>query len=356
MSQLDKLDVRIKSKRLAENTSWALGQFRQFQSILRKQFEFPEECGLSVAVDDRPIVNASAYWNSDHGSYVISFSLGLCVWAHHLAVDACIAHSRNFAEPQTPRSLGTAQNNVISTEDELNQLATELDKQLPPDQVGFAQFVFGAVLKSVFFHEVSHILRGHVDVMRARKRSATGLIDELEIRRSRPNDPIRELIRPMEYEADRFGATLAADTLLNFPEAFERWKPNTLEENCCYSIWSFALFCVALEEDDGIAGKRSSTYPSPLVRLSNHVGALQGYLDRSRSEEFDFVAIADQAFSMMAVFEDWYPGIAALRRFMDNATQEAIQVEAMSIIDELEKHEALLAEFRFNERRTADQP
>ena len=303
MSQLDKLDVRIKSRRLAENTSWALGQFRQFQGSLRKQFEFPEGCGLSVAVDDRPIVNASAYWSSQHSSYAISFSLGLCVWAHHLAVDACIAHSRNFAEPQTPRSLGTAPYNAILTEDELNQVAVELDNLLPPDQVGFAQFVFGAVLKSVFFHEVSHVLRGHVDVMRSQKRSSTGIIDELEIRRSRPRDPIRILIRPMEYEADRFGATLAADTLLNFPEAFERWKPNTLEENLCYSIWSFALFCVALEEDDGISGNRSSTYPSPLVRLSNHIGALQGYLDRSRPEEFDFVAIADRAFSMMAMFE-----------------------------------------------------
>ena len=84
-----KLDafLGIRSTRLTENVAWLLGQFDSYTVPLRHRFRFPSESGLTIAIDDRRRVNASASWDADSKSFVISFLLGLIVWAYELAVD-----------------------------------------------------------------------------------------------------------------------------------------------------------------------------------------------------------------------------------------------------------------------------
>ena len=305
----------------------------RFCDELRREFAFPEGTGLTFAVLDRGTVSAAAYWHSETKSYVIAFDLGFCVWAYEMASIAARLEADEASTDDTRDFDLTAYTETADMQ-ALQARIDLADKHLETANQGYALFVLFNLLISVMTHELAHILRGHVDFVR-RSGDQSGRVDELGVARRRTSRHAIPL-RVLELDADYIGAGLLSNLAQRVPTPFEFWSRTGPNENLAFALWAFAMFALALEEQDKALGMSDPDYPSPLLRfvlLGTDVIKATGGAAAETSH-----LILGQVFSMLELYEPLFPSIGLMRAFTEEAWMAQLIDEVDALLEEHKTH------------------
>lgn len=345
------LPISSLGSRLNEMLQDVLNNLDNYYFSMIKDFEVPSSFVLIISVDDRTSVNASAFL-SDNGKYHISFSSGLCLWAYYLAVDFGILNENDMNHPGSDRKLSTKYYDLCSSIDDFSNFEKKIERNFPTNNEGFIKYTFSIIMSTVFFHELAHVLRGHVDFLNTESEGNSNLIDE-RILQARDNfEMLFRYRRGLEFDADDFGAFLFAVAILETPVAMPRWERMTSGENLSFVLLAYALFCLSIEEDDIEIGEHSESYPEPMVRFSLFVGRLGQIVD-TNGDKFDtsFNHIIRSAFSLLAHFEHIFTGVDLYRNFLIEENKELLKQQMSKHMNERDEIFRKIKTFMFTYNR-----
>ena len=250
--------LSLSSERFDFFLNRVFADFNDVCASIAEDFEFPNESGLTFAVFDRAEINASVFWHAQSSSYVIGFNAGFCLWAYELAIAASALEQTGIRVEET-RNIYDGSTDLEG----LQQRLIRVDQSLSSAGDGYALFVFFSIFLSVFTHELAHIVRGHVDYLKANKSLGLDHWDELYATELRlPESAIP--LRVFELDADYIGAGLLS-VLSRQPERFSLWARTQPDENRAFALWGFAMFTLALQELADSCGLSSVGYSSPLL-------------------------------------------------------------------------------------------
>lgn len=312
----------LRCRRLEQALSRLTGMLGSLCSELESAFNCPEGWSLTVGLNESPEVNARAARDNSRKVYIIEFSLGLVVWLDGVAVTLATHIDRNFeGASRLPLLLDT------SNADWREEFQWRLDrgtKLLPPDCAGSYESFFQKAAVAIFSHEVSHILRGHLDWIRAAVGSTS--ISERGLRRA--TSPISvERARYLEFDADLFAGMITAHLALEPPNFLYRWRINTPQETLVETLLGLTLFFVSLEAEQTESASRPPDYPRPILRMILTATYMERIWERHLPDVDFWEVVYTNAFSVIALFEDLYPDVDHFRSLLDRHAQATLTRE-----------------------------
>lgn len=326
----------LTSRRLEGGLDRLFGIFTALCQVYEESRQVPGGRALRVAVTPETELNARAYRTPENRSYVIEFTLGLIVWldhvagmiAAHTASDFKLTGHWSFAPGESPKDPHAA----------LQERIDGISRVLPENYLGAWEGFFQKFAFAIFAHELSHILRGHLDYL-AREANLTPEADELSLRRV-SSRKTAALIRLLEYDADTYAADILTRLTLSPPRFMPRWRVGTAREALIETLLGSILFFVALEQEDVDEPAPDQTYPAPTLRLLTMLIEMDRIWsqDNEPAEDF-FEDIFTGTLSILILFEPIYPELDRLRDLLDEAVQAKVIAEASEIIDELRDFE-----------------
>ncbi len=331
--------------------SSTLDHLNQLLTSILSQFDVPRGYRILVCIDDRPATNASAF-HSESGTYAVSISLGLCVWAYHAAADVGSLNEVALDTFRDTRTLATGAYELCASVDELAALVARIEKGFPESNEGFVDYVFSNIISTVCFHETAHIVRGHVDFLGTKRGEVPALVDERALHMKATSAAIT-VRRELEFDADDFGAYLCTMAILDPEISFPAMQRTDQTENLVFAIVAYTMFCLSLEEDDIEIGERADSYPKPFVRLSTYIGRMQQIYNAYVENGESFQVVIRKAFGVLSECENLFPGMDELRRFSQATETDTIRDEMAQTYDARnDVFESELRSYRFRHSRS----
>lgn len=320
-----------------------LGLLGALARRLEETLQFPEGRRIELQITDESEVNARAFLDRDRAVYVIAFTRGMIVWADGMAATIAAWTARDFvAGPQAKLLVGDL---ARAGPEGLQAQLDHVTAWLPMDHTGFWESLLQKTCLSVFAHEASHIVRGHLDLQGDR----LGLQPEMDelglVRRRTVLSPSQ--VRLLEYDADTFAARLITHLALDPPAFLSRWRINTAQETLVEALLGSVLFSVALEWEEQARRERAPGYPRPLLRLLSMLIEMDRCWGRARKEEGFFAQVFPAALSVLGMLEETFPQIDAIRDLTDAEVLRATTQEAFAIVDELASFEQVIISHAF---------
>lgn len=304
--------------------------------LLHERHELVGRAEVSMVIDPSPRFCPHALLLAD-GTQQIVLTRGTYWWAW-LCARAIVRQHAGLDWPETvPRAI-TRPRHVPANAHEVGRHADGLKADVPPQSDGFFVFLFVTFLFAVVFHELGHVLRGHLRLLAAQRAPETpgtpiGMLDDgsdgelaLDVER-----------RLLEYDADLVAGFLYGELLTAPGARFPLWEDNPAVENLSWSLVGFALFSCGITDAVG----DPNAYPDPFSRyLSFFNGARRFAALRLEEDPTGSVASVD-CFKVLAAIEHDFPQVADFRELADelglrHRTDEMLDLAAaMPVLDRL---------------------
>jgi len=334
----------LQSARFKRAVVRLLRHLTALSGIVQDHYAVPDNRRIELSLTDAQEVNARAILDGDRSAYRIEFTPGMMVWLDSIA--ATIADD-GTGDLTTRAGFGLLPDDPGDDWRAVFQEQLDrVDTLLPEDCHDTWEMLFQTFAAAIYLHEISHLLRGHIDPGIAEYGLTVGL-DELALRR-RPDVLCADTVRLLEFDADTYAARMSAHLAFEPPEFMPEWQSEGPKQSLINVLTGLALFYAALEHQDVRLQSRAPDYPTPLLRLL----AIAAEMDRvwaqssSGGDFYDDVFAA--ALSRLAQFETIYPELDILRTLLEPNRYDAVRAEATGIVDELALFEHRIIGYAFD--------
>lgn len=317
-------DVRSDALRLA------VDNFRMSAAAalteIKKMYDFPRDAVVDLGVSEEGVLNARARYDSDTGHYRIEFTTGYLLWAVIVAgYLALLVRSEFRAERRLTLSFKEFEEDLktLGAKEILNRAIPEIPREIEGSFLFFLESVYLPVL----FHECSHVVRGHLPLLRRyRSQASLCVLDELMVRRV-GETPTAFPLRDVEVDADIFGASLSSEFAFARSSHLGRWRHMTGKENLFAEFVGYALFVAGQERLAKELVGSSVQYPSPQFRLIIHsVGHQARWIKENPSGNY-FEDVLTPGFELLAPLEPAFPEIDMFRDIADGSESSDLRRE-----------------------------
>ena len=286
------------------------------------------------------------------GAQHILLTHGTCWWAY-LCARALARRDCGIDWPEAvPRNI-TRPLDLPADPDTVRTYGEALRVDVPADRDDFFVFLFVTFLCAILFHELAHVLRGHLRLLAASRTAsddvtvaASGLLQSavLSMLDDGSDDPVGTDVvrrRDLEHDADAVAGFLFGELVLGADALYPLWEGNPPEENLTWALVGYALFCCGIAE----AGPSSAAYPDAISRFMAFLYGGRQYAAVRLEQDPD----ADQAlidcFTVLAQAEDAMPQVADFRVVAEDDGLQARIDEAMEIMDHMPALNRLLSPY-----------
>lgn len=257
--------------------------------------------------------------------YVASLHVGFGLWAMQISSNM-IAYAQK--EPPCPFDVGTAKYAGAADFFDAVQTYHRHRSRLDDEQRQVHFELSNVLMAAVWAHEMAHVLRGHLDALRATfPRESNRLWDV-------PVAPLSEsaaFVRCLEYDADSWAGFLMADLCARRPAYFEWLGARTPLDNVAFCIFGYAVICAYWRARNAEHQQRSPAYPDPLTRLAIF---LQGLSQRGvgRWSDASFGRCIGAAMRWMGGAAHVFPPLAAIYDFVEESHNRDIRRDASDVL------------------------
>lgn len=315
---------------------------------IRAMYTFPGDVALSIGITQETHLNARARQTRAGGPFSIEFTTGYILWA---AVVSSILSQLVASDFRLGKTVAlsfkefeedVAQAGVQTCVDEtINEIGREIE--------GSWLFFFESLYLPVLFHELAHVVRGHLGLLRMHQ-GGTGLciVDEL-MSQEAGNTTSGFPLRDVEIDADVYCSGLSGEFAFGQSNILPRWQYMTGKENLYAEFVGYALFVAGQERlAREQIGKRSN-YPSPQLRLLLHSVAHRARWNQEHPESDYFAEIFQPAMELLAPLEPAFPEIDLLRDMATEAGTTDLMNEVAAYFDhDRETENGLFGPFAFD--------
>lgn len=323
---------------------------RAVTGAMRDMYAFPDGGDLKVGVTPETHLNARARQSRVGGPFSIEFTSGYVLWA--AVVSSVLARMvasgfrlertvslsfRDFAEDVATSGVQTCVDLTIN--------------EIGPDIEGSWLFFFESLYLPVLFHELAHVVRGHLGLLRQRHGGAgLCMVDEL-MSQDAGNTPPGFPLRDVEIDADVYCSGLSGEFAFARSATLPRWQYMTGKENLYAEFVGYALFVVGQERMARDRIGTRDTYPSPNLRLLLHSVAHRARWNVEHPESDYFAEIFEPAMELLAPLEPAFPELDLLRDTITREGEADLRKEIAAYFDQdPETEDGLFARFAFDAR------
>lgn len=289
---------------------------------------------IDVIIGSELTINASVKWRPSTQEYRITIEWGTFIWAYRLccfmaSLDA--EQENSFAGERIFATNFTADN-----VERVLELLVQADQQFLEEQTGFGRYIFKTILIAVFYHEIAHILGGHLGLLSQEITLDSIQIDELSFGEI-SKEPLsgRFPVAVYEYDADRLSGLLIANLAANQTPSIYEWSLNKFDRNIVFSLWSLSMYALSTIETRKLAeGYSKSRYPSPFLRFSSIMSGITSALNIKGYDNSTSDNICIGCLSILAHYELHYPIVGEFRDFTDVRWRKTLEVEVEELLSD----------------------
>lgn len=313
---------------------------RDYVRLLHERHDLIGRVEIALVIDPSPRFGPHALLLAD-GAQQIVLTRGTYWWAW-LCARAIARHEAGLDWPEAvPRAI-TRPRHVPGDAEAVRRISAAFEADMPPESDGFFVFLFVTFLFAVIFHELGHVLRGHLRLLAAAA-PAGGSARPIGMLDDGSGDDLRLSVarRVLEYDADAVAGFLYGELMTGPGDLYPIWARNSAAENLAWSLVGFALFSCGIAD----AAPGSGAYPDPFSRyLSFFYGARQYAAVRLEEDPSASQASID-CFNVLASIEADFPQVADFRELADDAGLKRRTDEFLALMDEMPALNRLLAPY-----------
>lgn len=298
---------------------------KQLVRNLRRQLPLRTRLAIDVLIDESPLPNGYARLAEN---FQVALNLGFVLWAVQVSSNLTFEIRGDDAYvPQTHDLSAQKYASCVDTFDAVQTLNANRS-HLIPEQKGAQLLLATIFMKLIWFHELAHVFRGHLNLLQAEfnARPLT-LWDDYDIREY--DDTV--LMRAIEYDADRWAGFLAANIAYARPTYFPLLRKRHPHHTLSFMIYCYAVVCGYRHHRNIRDGQDSPEYPRPLARIGIFLSGMQVYLDPIIGERtIDRILREAMGFTMLAA--DIFPELNGLYDLTERDFRESLIAHGESVI------------------------